>query len=198
LKNNFVDIDQKKQLEQSSLSLTNIKKEVDASLKRLDQLNKEKGKTTPQDFRELKQFNLRKDGQSVGVNINYNDYNLEKTFGIPSLSYYQKSLEALVSQHPNSKIWVFSDEKNEAEKVFPSEFRSIARWISDDQFSSAETLEIMRLGVSYVIANSTFSWWAAILSRTENQKVICPEPWFKLAPEPLGLVPPNWNRAQAW
>ena len=36
-------IDQKKQLEQSSLSLTNIKKEVDASLKRLDQLNKEKG-----------------------------------------------------------------------------------------------------------------------------------------------------------
>ena len=35
-------IEQKKQLEQSSLSLTNIKKEVDASLKRLDQLNKEK------------------------------------------------------------------------------------------------------------------------------------------------------------
>ena len=34
--------EQKKQLQQSSLSLTNIKKEVDASLKRLDLLNKEK------------------------------------------------------------------------------------------------------------------------------------------------------------
>ena len=34
--------EQKKQLEQSSISLSNIKKEVDASLKRLDLLNKEK------------------------------------------------------------------------------------------------------------------------------------------------------------
>jgi hypothetical protein len=132
------------------------------------------------------------------AHFRFGDYKNEKTFGIPALSYYQDSLEALVNQNPNSKIWVFSDEKNEAEKVFPSEFKSMARWISDDQFSSAETLEIMRLGISYVIANSTFSWWAATLSMTENPKVICPEPWFKLDPEPLGLIPPNWKRVQAW
>jgi hypothetical protein len=132
------------------------------------------------------------------AHFRFGDYKNEKTFGIPALSYYQESLEALVNQNPNSKIWVFSDEKNEAEKVFPSEFKSMARWISDDQFSSAETLEIMRLGISYVIANSTFSWWAATLSMTENPKVICPEPWFKLDPEPLGLIPPNWKRVQAW
>ncbi len=132
------------------------------------------------------------------AHFRFGDYKNEKTFGIPALSYYQESLEALVNQNPNSKIWVFSDEKNEAEKVFPSEFKSMARWISDDHFSSAETLEIMRLGISYVIANSTFSWWAATLSMTENPKVICPEPWFKLDPEPLGLIPPNWERVQAW
>jgi hypothetical protein len=132
------------------------------------------------------------------VHFRFGDYKNEKTFGIPALSYYQESLEVLVSQSPNSKIWVFSDERTEAEKVFPSEFKSIARWISDDQFSSTETLEIMRLGTSYVIANSTFSWWAATLSMTENPKVICPEPWFKLEPEPLGLIPPNWKRVQAW
>jgi hypothetical protein len=132
------------------------------------------------------------------AHFRFGDYKNEKTFGIPALSYYQESLEALVNQNPNSKIWVFSDEKNEAEKVFPSEFKSMARWISDDQFSSAETLEIMRLGISYVIANSTFSWWAATLSMTENPKVICPEPWFKLDPEPLGLISPNWKRVQAW
>jgi hypothetical protein len=132
------------------------------------------------------------------AHFRFGDYKNEKTFGIPALSYYQDSLEALVNLNPNSKIWIFSDEKSEAEKVFPNEFKSIARWISDDQFSSAEILEIMRLGISYVIANSTFSWWAATLSMTENPNVICPEPWFKLEPEPLGLIPPNWKRVQAW
>jgi hypothetical protein len=141
---------------------------------------------------------LAKIENPIIAHFRFGDYKNEKTFGIPDLSFYQQSLDELVSQHPNSKIWVFTDEQSEAEKAFPNEFRSKARWITDDQFSSAETLEIMRLGFSYVIANSTFSWWGAILSITENPKVICPEPWFKLESEPLGLIPPNWKRVQAW
>lgn len=141
---------------------------------------------------------LAKIEQPIIAHFRFGDYKNEKTFGIPAVSFYQKSLTELVNENPNSKIWVFSDEKTEAEKVFPIEFRSKARWITGDQFSSAETMEIMRLGISYVIANSTFSWWAATLSMTENPKVICPEPWFKLESEPLGLIPPSWKRAQAW
>ena len=141
---------------------------------------------------------LAKIEQPIIAHFRFGDYKNEMTFGIPAVSFYQKSLTELVNENPNSKIWVFSDEKAEAEKVFPSEFRSKARWITDDQFSSAETMEIMRLGISYVIANSTFSWWAATLSMTENPKVICPEPWFKFESEPLGLIPPSWKRVHAW
>ena len=141
---------------------------------------------------------LAKIEEPIIVHFRFGDYKNEKSFGIPDAIYYQNSLTELVKKYPNSKIWVFSDERTEAEKVFPSEFRSRARWITDNQFSSAETLEIMRLGTSYVIANSTFSWWAAILSKTENPNVICPESWFKLDPEPLDLIPSNWERVSAW
>jgi hypothetical protein len=141
---------------------------------------------------------LAKIEEPIIVHFRFGDYKNEKSFGIPDASYYQSSLTELVKKYPNSKIWVFSDERTEAEKVFPSEFRSKARWITDNQLSSAETLEIMRLGTSYVIANSTFSWWAAILSMTENPNVICPEYWFKLDPEPLDLIPPTWKRVAAW
>ena len=132
------------------------------------------------------------------AHFRFGDYKNEKTFGIPLVDYYQRSLMEMVNEYPNSKIWVFSDEKDEAEKVFPNEFKSKARWITDNRFSSAETLEIMRLGASYVIANSTFSWWAAVLSVTKNPNVICPESWFKLEPEPLDLLPPSWKRVPAW
>jgi len=144
-------------------------------------------------FRELAKVEV-----PIIAHFRFGDYRNEKTFGIPDGTYYQRSLNEMVMTNPNSKIWVFSDEKSEAEKVFPSEFNSKTRWITDNQFSPAETLELMRLGTAYVIANSTFSWWAAILSITDNPYVICPDPWFKLEPEPLDLIPPSWTRVSAW
>jgi hypothetical protein len=66
------------------------------------------------------------------------------------------------------------------------------------KLTSAETLEIMRLGKAYIIANSTFSWWGAMLSKSENPLVICPDIWFKSQAEPLDLIPSSWKRVPAW
>ena len=144
-------------------------------------------------FREIARLE-----EPIVVHFRFGDYKLEKSFGIPTANYYQDALNRMVKKHPHSKIWIFSDEESEARNVFPSELMDRSRWFANAQFSSAETLEIMRFGKSYVIANSTFSWWGAILSKTEEPSVICPDVWFRFQDEPLDLIPPRWKRVPAW
>ncbi|QLL22937.1 alpha-1,2-fucosyltransferase [Actinobacteria bacterium IMCC25003] len=136
--------------------------------------------------------------EPIVIHFRFGDYKFESSFGIPTANYYRNALTQILAENPDSKIWVFSDEEVEARKVFPSEFMDRTRWFTDTQLSSAETLEIMRLGKSYVIANSTFSWWGAVLSKTENPSVICPDVWFRFEAEPLDLIPPSWKRVSAW
>ena len=148
---------------------------------------------------EVEEFTeIAQNEEPIVVHFRFGDYKLENSFGIPTANYYKNALIQIVEKNPHSKIWVFTDEEVEARNVFPVEFMDRTRWFTDKQLSSAETLEIMRLGKSYVVANSTFSWWGAILSKTENPLVICPDVWFKYEDEPLDLIPPSWKRVAAW
>jgi hypothetical protein len=132
------------------------------------------------------------------VHIRLGDYKNEKLFGTPSSKFYTSAIKQLLSTGNYSKVWVFSDEPDLARKLFTTAIPSNARWIHSKSDSSAQTLEIMRHGKGYVIANSTFSWWAATLSHTVNPAVIAPEPWFRFLDSPKDLIPPNWHLLPGW
>jgi hypothetical protein len=95
------------------------------------------------------------------------------------------------------KIWLFSDQPELAISRIPREFLNKTRVIDDSELSSAQTLEVMRLGNGYVIANSTFSYWGAISSYTLNPRVIYPRPWFKDVKPPTDLTPMDWIQVDA-
>jgi hypothetical protein len=132
------------------------------------------------------------------MHVRLGDYRNELNIGILSDNYYFANYQFLWSTGKYQKIWLFSDEPEEAIKLFDSSLIPYVRVIDSQNLSSAQTLEVMTFGKGYLIANSTFSWWGAYLSKTANAEVIAPMPWFKNLPEPRYLVPKNWNRAEGF
>jgi hypothetical protein len=49
----------------------------------------------------------------------------------------------------------------------------------------------MSLASANVIANSTFSWWAAALNQNKGF-VVAPDKWFRGLEDPKDLIPPDW------
>ena len=134
----------------------------------------------------------------VLVHIRLGDYKLEKDFGIPDRLYYEVALSQISKQFGFDRIWLFSDEPEEAISLCPETVRDLVRVVPEFGGKSAVTLEAMRHAKSYVIANSSLSWWGANLSYSENPLVIAPNPWFKSKPEPRDIVPQNWMRLGGW
>jgi len=137
---------------------------------------------------------LAKSEEPLIVHMRFGDYRLEESFGLLTKKYYHESVMELWSSGDYKSIWVFSDEIDEAKRYFSELDLSEVRFISDIANSSAQTLEAMRLGKGYVIANSSFSWWAAKLSHSSDARVIAPTPWFIGQEEPVDLIPPEWIR----
>jgi hypothetical protein len=132
------------------------------------------------------------------VHCRFGDYKSELNFGIPNANYYKKAIDLLFSTQNYSEIWVFSDEIDLAHQQIPNHYLDRVRWIANVDHSSAASLEAMRLGTGYVIANSTFSWWGATLSVNEGCPVVAPKKWFFSGPDPEDLIPDNWIRIDPW
>jgi len=131
----------------------------------------------------------------IFVHVRLQDYLNESQFGIPSVDYYQAGLHKL--RAAERKIWVFSDDIEEAKRRMPPDFHSNYHFVDDRQLSPAQVLHLFRFGSDYLIANSSFSWWGAALAMISDSRVLAPKPWFSGLPEPRDLVPPTWIREKA-
>lgn len=142
---------------------------------------------------ELIEFTeLAKTEQPLIIHVRLGDYRNEPTFGLLDSNYYEAAIQIHSDKTKFEKIWVFSDEIESAKDVIPQVYHHMTRWVPDVDNSTAATFEAMRLGVGYIVANSSFSWWSAMLSHSENPTVIAPSPWFIGQNPPTGLVPSDW------
>lgn len=145
----------------------------------------------------LKYIRLAELEKPLIVHVRLGDYVAEGGFGVPGKAYYSEAISSQLTKKQYGKIWLFSDEPSNAVRFLPEGHNLEVRIIEDPELSSAETLEVMRMGHGYVIANSTFSYWGAFLSYTDNPPVICPYPWFKDIAVPRNLLPAEWESVDA-
>ena len=123
------------------------------------------------------QINKAKELNPMFIHLRLTDFKrFPEIYPIPSVRYYSEGIEHLRSLLGSKEIWLFSDDQESAIKYFGK--------ISDEflfpeiprDAKPSEVLELMSHGSGIVMGNSTFSWWAAYLSklRNPNVKIVMP------------------------
>ena len=119
-----------------------------------------------------------KNSNSISVNLRLGDYisndTYRKIYFLCTKEYYKKALEYICTQVENPVFFVFSDEIEKAAEFLPDgycyTFVNSANWQEDMYF--------MKNCRHNIIANSSFSWWAAWLNNFPEQIVVSPSRWF--------------------
>ena len=124
-------------------------------------------------------FNKIRNSESVGMHVRRGDY-VEPGFvemygGICTEDYYRKAIDYILEKEPRAVFYVFSDDREWVSEHFNGDRFVIAE--SETPFSDKEDLLLMRTCKHNIIANSSFSWWAAWLSHYPDKHVVAPAKW---------------------
>ena len=125
--------------------------------------------------------------------IRLGDYLSESRFGIVSPSKYANIVARAWETGEYESIAVFSNQPEKVSSFLPEGLDFAINVISDPKLDLVDEFELMRKGAGYVLSNSTFGWWAAFLSTTENPPVIVPKPWFLELEDPVDLNLDSWT-----
>lgn len=115
-------------------------------------------------------------------------------YGTSDIAYYRSAIRELVATYGCLRIFVFSDDIGWAQQnteVFGAEGCSVN--VIDDE-DPIRNFYLMRLCKHFIIANSTFSWWAAWLGQYSMKTVCVPPVWNRGERRfPRDLFPPTWK-----
>ena len=120
---------------------------------------------------------------AVSIHIRRGDYiKSEKTqafHGVLSEKYYLEGIKKIHENVENAKFFVFSDDPDWCHNhlSLPIEYEIV----SNNQRNAVDELFLMSKCKHHIIANSTFSWWAAWLNPFPKAITIAPSQWLQVS-----------------
>lgn len=114
---------------------------------------------------------------SVAVHVRRGDYLKLPLFHVCDAAYYHESMAEMRARVPDARFFIFSDDP----AWCCGEFRDPDTEVIKSANSAANPLHdlyLMSLASHHIIANSSFSWWAAWLGDKPEQQVIMPARWY--------------------
>src|SRR5262249_2860600 len=96
------------------------------------------------------------------------------------IDYYKRSVEFIVASVRDAHFYFFSDDIDwcienlliDHPHTFVRRSQPVARY-------TAEDFRLMTMCRHFIIANSTFSWWAAWLGASDDKIVLAPRNWYR-------------------
>ncbi len=137
-------------------------------------------------------FNSIPDKNSVSIHIRRTDYlKIDSIHEVLEMSYYKQAINYIKSKIENPIFYVFSDDQKFIENLFIGDDINILTHPFDDK----EIFDFVAISHCQhnIIANSTFSWWAAFLKKNKDGIVIAPSKNLKNSKLNLKEnYPPEW------
>jgi hypothetical protein len=136
------------------------------------------------------------EGHSIAVHVRRGDFlnpKIAAYHGVLDAAYYHKAIEIIQEKDPLATIHFFSDDIEWVKYNIPS--RVNTEFVSSPKRSALEDFYLMTKCRHIVIANSSFSWWAAWLNNHPDKIVVAPKNWF--AGDSINtddLIPNTWIR----
>ena len=130
------------------------------------------------------------DEDTAFIHVRRGDYLKEphrSYHGVLSLDYYKEGIQRIRQTDPYTKFFVFSDDPEWCVHNFP-DFEVVGG------FTPLEDMWLMSCCKHAIIANSSFSWWAARLGENDRGIIIAPQRWFLAPVDTSDLIPERWVR----
>jgi hypothetical protein len=135
--------------------------------------------------------------ESVSIHIRRGDYitnpNVSGFHGVCSMDYYQNAIKLISYRISSPRFFIFSDDTGWAREHLAINPRTVIDLNGPDK--GYEDMRLMSRCKHHIIANSSFSWWGAWLSKNPEKIVIAPKNWFRDENiNTLDFVPDTWER----
>jgi hypothetical protein len=130
---------------------------------------------------------------SVAIHVRRTDYLMpcHRHIGTLPVDYYIKAVSYLTERVARPTFYIFSDDPDWGEENIVTPLGAhVVRGNSD-----IEDMYLMSRCRHNIIANSSFSWWAAWLNDYPEKMVLVPHIWFpgsSVIVEEIDLIPPDW------